>query len=490
MGKLKDKLYDWKDRLRDRKMMSLVILLVAIIALLGTIAYRKEMQYRQLSENGYNNAFYQLNEYVNNVEKFLAKATISNSSKHANETLTNLIRESALAQAYLSRLPIATQDLENTEKFLNQVGDYSYSLVKKTTTGSNLSQEELDNLTQLHEYSVDLENTLNELESELYSGTIKWGELEKKGKNAFDTEKDNISQSSFSSIEEDLHQYEGLIYDGAYSENSTNNQQKALTGDEIDIENAKKIATDFIGKDKISEIYESDNSQEKDEDRGNSKEEETNNISNSKNQGSQSDTANIECYNFTAKTINKSEYTISVSKKGGHVILMNCNRQIQEQSINEEDAVKIGKEFLEKNNYKNMKETYYLSNENILTVNYAYMQNEITMYPDLIKIKIALDNGEILGVETTKYINSHTDERAIGQIKITKEEAIKLINPKLEIKSTDMAIIPTEWNTEVLCWEIKGKSANNDFIVYINASTGEEEDILMIVDTPNGTLTT
>lgn len=169
---------------------------------------------------------------------------------------------------------------------------------------------------------------------------------------------------------------------------------------------------------------------------------------------------------------------------------MNCNRQIQEQSINEEDAVKIGKEFLEKNNYKNMKETYYLSNENILTVNYAYMQNEITMYPDLIKIKIALDNGEILGVETTKYINSHTDERAIGQIKITKEEAIKLINPKLEIKSTDMAIIPTEWNTEVLCWEIKGKSANNDFIVYINASTGEEEDILMIVDTPNGTLTT
>ena len=52
-----------------------------------------------------------------------------------------------------------------------------------------------------------------------------------------------------------------------------------------------------------------------------------------------------------------------------------------------------------------------------------------------------------------------------------------------------MAIIPTEWNTEIQCWEIKGKTSENDFIIYINVETGEEEDILMIIDTPNGTLT-
>ena len=66
----------------------------------------------------------------------------------------------------------------------------------------------------------------------------------------------------------------------------------------------------------------------------------------------------------------------------------------------------------------------------------------------------------------------------------------KLVNPKLELKSTNLAIIPTEWNTEILCWELKGRTEDNDFLVYINAKTGEEEDILMIINSDEGTVTT
>ncbi len=53
-----------------------------------------------------------------------------------------------------------------------------------------------------------------------------------------------------------------------------------------------------------------------------------------------------------------------------------------------------------------MKETYYIKQDGIVTINYAYMQNNVIMYPDLIKLKVALDNGEILGIETTGYLNS------------------------------------------------------------------------------------
>ena len=35
----------------------------------------------------------------------------------------------------------------------------------------------------------------------------------------------------------------------------------------------------------------------------------------------------------------------------------------------------------------------------------------------------------------------------------------------------------------------KGKVEDNEFLVYINAQTGKEEDILLIVNTPDGTLT-
>ena len=74
-------------------------------------------------------------------------------------------------------------------------------------------------------------------------------------------------------------------------------------------------------------------------------------------------------------------------------------------------------------------------------------------------------------------------------IKITKEEAKKNLNNDLQIESEGMAVIPTEWKTEILCYEFKGKVDDREFLVYINAENGREEDILIITNTPNGTLT-
>ena len=69
-----------------------------------------------------------------------------------------------------------------------------------------------------------------------------------------------------------------------------------------------------------------------------------------------------------------------------------------------------------------MKETYYLKQDGIVTINYAYKQDEVTVYPDLIKLKVALDNGEIMGIETKGYLNSH-EKRKIDDIKVSKEKA-------------------------------------------------------------------
>ena len=70
-----------------------------------------------------------------------------------------------------------------------------------------------------------------------------------------------------------------------------------------------------------------------------------------------------------------------------------------------EVADNIGKKYLSNIGFKNMHQTYYTKRENILTVNYAYKQDDVIIYADLIKVKIALDDGEILGVETKGYLN-------------------------------------------------------------------------------------
>lgn len=463
MGKVKEKILDWKERLKDRHMLTVIGILVAIIAGLGIYTYKKQTEYRQASENEYNMAFFELVDYVQNVETYLAKALISTTPEHGAETLTHVWREANLAQSYLAQIPIANEGLSNTAKFLNQVSDYSYSLSRKNIYNEALTKEDLDNLKQLHDYSIELENTLNQLSEDMNNGRISWGELTKKGSVAFAQQVSNISKDSFNNVEENFHEYAGLIYDGAFSEHITSAERKGLTGEEIDQRRAQEIAEEFIGKEKIKEIT----------------------------FHSESENAAIVSFDFTATLQDRQEdetVSISITKKGGHVLYMNANRQVHTEVISQEQASEIGKEFLTNKGFPNMKETYYLKQEGIVTINYAYLQNDIIMYPDLIKVKVALDNGEILGIESSGYLNSH-EERVLQEPSITKEEAKKTLNPTLEIKSEGLAMIPTEWKTEILCYEFKGSVDGTDFLVYINAQNGREEDILVIVNTPNGTLT-
>ena len=111
--------------------------------------------------------------------------------------------------------------------------------------------KDLKNLKSLHSYSVELENTLNQLSDDINSGRIKWNELTNKGKTAFAQQVSTSSLDSFSNLEENFHEYSGLIYDGAFSEHITSSEKRGLTGDEINEDIAKQKVEEFIGKDKI-----------------------------------------------------------------------------------------------------------------------------------------------------------------------------------------------------------------------------------------------
>lgn len=458
---LREKMYDWKNRLKDRHMFSIIVILGAIVVGFGVFTYKREQDIKQLSENSYNMAFFELVDYVQNVEAYLAKSLISTTPEHGAQTLTHLWREAGLAQSYLSSLPIESVELENTSKFLNQVSDYSYTLSRKNIYNEGLTEEDLNNLANLHELSVELKNTLVQLSNDMNDGRITWGELTKKGSLAFAQQVSNISKDSFSNLEENFHEYSGLIYDGAFSEHMTNPERLGLTGEDIDEEKAKQIAKEYFGEDRIEEIT----------------------------SNGFSENGNIPSYDLYVKLKNEeNNASISIAKKGGHIVFANYNRDVGAENLSIEQANEIGKNFLSQKGFPNMKETYYLKQQGIVTINYAYNQDEVTMYPDLIKLKIALDNGEVLGIETTGYLNSHK-ERNLPNVKITKGEAKKTLNKNLEIKSESLAVIPTEFKTELLCWEFKGTVDGSDFLVYINAENGREEDILLIQNTPDGTLT-
>ncbi|MEN6315053.1 MAG: germination protein YpeB [Clostridiaceae bacterium] len=460
---IRDKLLDFKRRLSDRKMYSIVITLIAAVSIWGIYQYKHAANLRQELDNQYNRAFYEMVGYVNNVETLLAKSMISTTSSKTAATLQEAWRQATMAQTNLGQLPVSQPVLASTSKFLTQVGDLSLSLDNQNIRGKTLNDDQYKTVENMYKYSTSLNKSLRELQNDLGTGRLRWGELANKGTKLFSKTSSKNTMKKIEAINTTFQDYPTLIYDGPFSDHMTTAEARGLTGDMMNSEEAKKNVRKFLGEDRVKDV---------------------------KDVG-KSDSGPIKTfsYNVTLKDASKDQtINIGVSQKGGHVIWMLYNRPVKESKIDMDKAKKAGRDFLAGKGYKNMEDTYYLTQNNIATINYAYRQNGVTVYPDLIKLKVALDTGEIVGIEAKTYLSNHT-ERKIPDPKISAEEARKKINGKLQLHGSGMAIIPTNYKKELFCYEFKGKLNNNDFIIYINAETGEEEDILMIVNTPNGVLT-
>ena len=89
---------------------------------------------------------------------------------------------------------------------------------------------------------------------EIGNGTLNWKELQNDGSSLFQKDINNNSIDGFDNIESNFEEYDGLIYDGAYSEHVVNTEKKGLTGEEITEEKAQELAKKIVNETDIQEI--------------------------------------------------------------------------------------------------------------------------------------------------------------------------------------------------------------------------------------------
>jgi spore germination protein len=258
-------------------------------------------------------------------------------------------------------------------------------------------------------------------------------------------------------------EYPSLIYDGPFSENVIEGKPKGLNGEDINLDKAKDKAKKFIGADKIGKIVETSSGKGK------------------------INTFGLEAIpkdNDRSKSI-----SIDITKKGGYPLWMLNPRVIPAKKLTDQQASDKARKFLKEQGFGELTETYFLKNDNTTTITFIGVTKEgVLIYPDLLKVKVALDNGEIVGFDAYQYLMSHT-KRDVKKPKLTEAEARKNVSQKIKVERVKLAIIPMPGNKEQLCYEFKGKYNQNDYFVYINADTGSEENILRIIKDEGGTLT-
>lgn len=448
-------------KITHTRVYTFLIIVLAVTVAFGVYQYRKNQDYRQYISNQNSLTFYSLVDYVENMEVSLSKAMLTSSPESLGIISSEIWKDSVAAHSNLTRLPISHKQLDKTSKFLTQVGDYCYSISQKVPYTDKITQEQFDKIEDLHDYSRKLSVELNKLREEFHRDKLTFKVISNKSRDELsNVEAKQISTKQLENIEKNFQEYPVLIYDGPFSEHIEKMSPRMLR-DKKDIskEQAKKIAAEFLGSERSKGIKFSGE--------GNGK---------------------IKTYNFVVEK-DDNRINIDITKKGGYVLYMLDNTLVSKTRIKYSEAIKKAKNFLESKGYKDMKESYYEKNGHVLTINFAYKYDDVTVYTDLIKVKVSLNEGTIMGFESRGYIMSHEDQKKLPKIKVSEAEAKEKLNKKLKIVTSNLAVIPLESKREVLCHEFTGKYKDRQFLVYINVESGKQEQILMIIKSDKGYLT-
>lgn len=409
----------------------------------------KNRDYKLQLENELSRSLEDFTAGINNIALTLKKAQYVTTPKQISNIAAKLLTEAELSKNALSQLP-QNEELKSINKFLSQVGNYAMWVSKNLITTGEISPENRENISSLSTTAEKVSNALNNTHI-TYNNTDYWAtELESKVSQVVEDE--NLS-TALSDIEDEFSDYPTLIYDGPYSDHILEKEPEMLKN-AIGITESDALKTasilgecqeDFLKADGM--VY-----------------------------------GNIPAYRFSGDGI-----SVTVSRKGGYGVYMRKERVVEKSILSYEQSLSKARRYLSKIGFENLMPTYYFISEGICVINFAYLDGETICYTDLIKVGVALDNGEIMLYEASGYISNHTD-RAFETPKYSSEEAKAVLSDTLVLEKTALANIPVSGG-ESRCYEFTCKTADNgEILIYVNTQDLSEEEILILLKSDGGTL--
>lgn len=388
-------------------------------------------------------AFYETCELTESMSVRLRKLLVAGDAGQMQALLGEISREAQGAASNLALLPAGEETVSATLKFINQTGDFASALSVRLASGGAVSDDDYRTISTLSESAARLSVAMAGLLARVESGEA-------------------VLDGSMAAGDENLYpltqpaaDYPTLLYDGPFSDGARGSELKALKGlSEVSAEEAqRKLTAFFENVTDVTLVGES--------------------------------AIPADCYEFSFRA---DGYPMSagVTRQGGEVLYALCSADAGEAAFTAEQLLDAARAFLLSRGFGAMEMSYYSSYDGILTVNYAAVQNDVVLYPDLVKVQLSMRDGAVVGLEASGYWTNHVP-RTLELPAVSEEEAVSRIGARLAPLSARLCVIPTD-SGEALCYEIRATDGSDDFLVYIDAATGSERELMQIVREDGGTL--
>ncbi|WP_421379280.1 germination protein YpeB [Bacillus salacetis] len=430
-----------------------ILIAVLAIGVAGTAywGYQEHQEKNAIlinAENNYQRAFHELTYQIDLLHDKIGTTLAMNSKKSLSPELADVWRLTSQAHSDVGQLPLTLLPFNKTEEFLASIGDFSYRVAVRDLDKEPLSDEEYKNLQQLYEQSADIQKELRNVQHLVIENNLRWMDVEM----ALATGKeqaDNTIIDGFKTVEKTVDGYDEANFGGPTFVNTQkkNDNYKSLQGEKISKEKAVDIMKKYTRIKDVKEVKVTENGK-----------------------GS-----NFGFYSVSLANTD-SEASMDITKKGGYPIYFIHNRDVETSNISLNEAANKAAAFLKDNKFKDLELFESAQYNNLGVFTYVTTLNGVRIYPDALKLKVALDNGQVIGFAAEEYLKNN-QERNIPEPALSKAEAQGNINPKVKIMEDRLAVIVNELNEEVLCYEFLGMLGNDTYRIYINADNGIEEKV-------------
>lgn len=398
-------------------------------------------------ESNYQKSYYDLADKINNMEVKMSKVVSSSSPNYSAKMLAEISKNAEDAQSNLNLLPVSMNGVEESLTFINQVGGYTGTLSKKLNDGASLTAKDMETLEKLHASVLKMKQSMAKMTEEMWNGySILDKGLSMKG----DYNDFTVSLQSLSSGDVE---YPTMIYDGPFSDSQLKKEAKGLTGNMVSEQDGLATLAKLMDLPEGKITFSGDAK------------------------------AYIETYDYSFEKSNISFFA-QITKMGGKLLTLSSYNDSNAQTIDRGQAQTIAEEFVKKTGIENMQCVWSDVVAKDAYFNFAPVENGVIIYPDLVKVKVDLAHGEVVGYEANSYYTNHK-ERSLGTFAITAAQAKAQVKSGFTIKSQNKTLAPIDF-AEILCWEFQTINQGNIYYFYVDAQSGQLVNVLRVIQTTDG----
>ncbi|MGM7635405.1 germination protein YpeB [Bacillus sp. Hm123] len=424
-------------------------LAVVGVGLWGYQEHREKNAVLINAENSYQRAFHDLTYEVDKIHDQIG-ATLAMNTRHSlSPALADVWRLTSEAHSNVGQLPLTLLPFNKTEEFLGNIGQFSYKAAVRDLEKEPLTDQEYNHLKNLYKQSADIQNELRKVQHMVLKNNLRWMDVEL----ALATEKENADNTIIDGFKTVEKKAEGFSESNVNSlpgqaDQLNNHRLKELKEAPISKQEAVKKAKAFTNIDSAEQVK----------------------VTKS---GKGSD---FSFYSVNMKNKNGAEASIDLTRKGGHPLWFIINREVKKPTIGLNEANNKAMAFLKNHQFTDLELDDSTQYDHVGVFTFVGKQDGVRIYPDVVKVKVALDNGQIIGVTANEYLENH-HKRKIAKPAISEQKAESFINPKVKVEEKRLAMIQNELNQEVLCYEFFGTLGEDTYRVLINAKDGREEQV-------------